>query len=617
MNTTLSLRAKVVLLSGALLLAVALFIVIFFPLRQEREMSKYLDSQTLVVADLTAQNVASALVFDDAEAVKTSLQLLKSAPEVQFALVFKDGKEAGAYNPDNAASLRTDIDSALKAKTRLSVVGNILLAVVPISSEKGIIGNLALGLSRQQLAADVLQSRMIAISVGLGIVLLGGMIMWFVVTRLTKPLQTLAEAAARVAAGDTTVAVEVKTNDEIGILANGFNVMVENVRRYISEFQTQQMEAFTAAKAAEQAKLASQEQQESLIQSVQKMLIAIEEFAKGDLTAQMSDEETDPILLRLIIGFNDAVENIRQLVVEVVDAVIATASASERIVSRSRQVSQEMHRQNEQVVSIADSIETITAIIGRNAHQASTAAHESLQASQDAQNGGEIVSTTINGMNTIATVVMKSAETVQELGKSGDQIGEIVQVIEEIADQTNLLALNAAIEAARAGEQGRGFAVVADEVRKLAERTQKATKEIAVTIKKIQSDTSHAVSAMQDGTREVEAGKSSAAQAAEALERIINRTATVADIISQLASVSEEQTRMSKGITTSADTINTVIEQSAQAVGDIAHTAEDLSDLTERLQTVVAQFRLENEVVMPLLVKGITTNSQRKYQAKY
>ncbi len=595
-NISFSLRAKISLIAGLLLLAAGIFVAIFFPLRQEREMGKYLDSQTLVVSDITAQNVASALVFDDVEAVKTSLQLLKSAPEVQFALVIKDGKELGAFQPENTTSIRTAINDALKANIRLSVIGSISLAIVPITGEKGTIGTLALGLSRNRLIEDVQQSRIVAIMVGLGILLVGGVLMWFLVTRLTQPLKTLAQAAAKVAAGDTTVVVEVKTNDEIGILANGFNVMVENVRRYISEFQTQKMEAYTSATAAEQARKDSQDQQESLIQSVQGMLFDIEKFAKGDLTIQMNEEQTDAILLRLITGFNDAANNIRQLVIQVVDAVSATAIASEKIVLSSQQVSGEMHRQNEQVTNITSSIESIADLISKNAHQASVAANESLQASDDAKIGGDIVSTTIQGMNTIANVVMNSAMTVQELGKSGEQIGEIVQVIEEIADQTNLLALNAAIEAARAGEQGRGFAVVADEVRKLAERTQKATKEIAITIKKIQNDTAHAVKAMQAGTKEVEAGKMAAAQAAEALDRIINRTGTVATIISQLASVSEQQTRMSKSIASNADTITTVTEQSTQAVTEIAYTAEDLRNLTEQLQMVVGQFRIEEQL---------------------
>ena len=158
----------------------------------------------------------------------------------------------------------------------------------------------------------------------------------------------------------------------------------------------------------------------------------------------------------------------------------------------------------------------------------------------------------------ISEVVKQSAETVQALGKSSDQIGEIVQVIDDIADQTNLLALNAAIEAARAGEQGRGFAVVADEVRKLAERTTKATKEIATMIKQIQKDTNDAVESMQQGTAEVEVGKKLAEKAGSSLQEIIHGAEQVVDIVTQVAAASEEQSSAAEQISKNIESTHIV-----------------------------------------------------------
>ena len=221
------------------------------------------------------------------------------------------------------------------------------------------------------------------------------------------------------------------------------------------------------------------------------------------------------------------------------------------------------------------------------------ATEASKNAGKVAKEGGKVVDETINGMNRIAEVVQQSAKTVEELGNSSDQIGEIVQVIEDIADQTNLLALNAAIEAARAGEQGRGFAVVADEVRKLAERTTKATKEIASMIKQIQYETKGAVSSMRQGTEEVKNGKLFAAKAGESLKEIIEGADHVVDIISQVAAASEEQSSAAEQISKNIESISRVTSESANGIHQIASSAEDLNRLTNNLQQLVNRFNIK------------------------
>jgi methyl-accepting chemotaxis protein len=199
---------------------------------------------------------------------------------------------------------------------------------------------------------------------------------------------------------------------------------------------------------------------------------------------------------------------------------------------------------------------------------------------------------TINGMSRIADVVKQSALTVEALGKSSDQIGEIIQVIDDIADQTNLLALNAAIEAARAGEQGRGFAVVADEVRKLAERTTKATKEIAAMIKQIQKDTANAVASMHTGTEEVDRGRAMADKAGESLREIITGADKVVDVATQVAAASDEQSSAAEEIGKNIVGIANVTAETASGNQQIAQAAEDLNRLTLNLQDIVAQFTL-------------------------
>ena len=249
--------------------------------------------------------------------------------------------------------------------------------------------------------------------------------------------------------------------------------------------------------------------------------------------------------------------------------------------------------QSSQATEVAGAVEQMTKTIYETTKNTGQATEASKNAGKSAKEGGHVVEETIHGMNRIAVVVKQSAATVQELGKSSDQIGEIVQVIDDIADQTNLLALNAAIEAARAGEQGRGFAVVADEVRKLAERTTKATKEIATMIKQIQKDTSGAVESMQQGTVEVESGKLLAEKAGTSLREIIHGAEQVVDIVSQVAAASEEQSSAAEQISKNIESISSVTQESASGIQQIAHASEDLNRLTLNLQELVARFKVD------------------------
>ncbi|MGD0283379.1 MAG: methyl-accepting chemotaxis protein [Dissulfurispiraceae bacterium] len=209
----------------------------------------------------------------------------------------------------------------------------------------------------------------------------------------------------------------------------------------------------------------------------------------------------------------------------------------------------------ERVHQIATAMEEMSATVNDVAKNTTHASEASNTVVENAIQGKEVVSQAAQGMQNVADTVRASAGIMDTLGEKSKEIGRIITVIDDIADQTNLLALNAAIEAARAGEQGRGFAVVADEVRKLAERTSTATKEIGTMIKDIQSQTVNAVSAMDRGRREAEAGEVSSHKAEESLERIVGDINRVKDMVAQIATAAEEQAMTSNEITRNLDEI--------------------------------------------------------------
>ena len=242
----------------------------------------------------------------------------------------------------------------------------------------------------------------------------------------------------------------------------------------------------------------------------------------------------------------------------------------------------------------------MTESIHQAAQNAGTAANSSSTAKISAQNGGQIVTETISGMNTIASVVNDAAEKVKELGKRSEEIGEIIQVIDEIADQTNLLALNAAIEAARAGEQGRGFAVVADEVKKLAEKTTKATKDISGMIKQIQNNTHVAVQSIVVGTEEVDKWKNYTKRAGTSLEEIIVASENVSDLINHVAAAGEEQSTTALQINNNIERISEVAFKSVENIRQVAESSENLGKLTKNLQELISGFSLDDDGYKPV-----------------
>jgi len=195
-------------------------------------------------------------------------------------------------------------------------------------------------------------------------------------------------------------------------------------------------------------------------------------------------------------------------------------------------------------------------------------------------------------MERIAARVKDTAKTVEDLGTRSDQIGQIIGTIEDIADQTNLLALNAAIEAARAGEQGRGFAVVADEVRALAERTTRATREISVMIKAIQNETRGAVAAIEEGVAEVEKGTEYSISSGQALEQILSQINDVTMQVNQIATAAEEQTATTGEIASNIQKITVVVQQTAGGAAETATASSELSRVAEELQRLVRTFKL-------------------------
>ncbi len=329
----------------------------------------------------------------------------------------------------------------------------------------------------------------------------------------------------------------------------------------------------------------------SIAAPLQKVLATLTSVSGGDLTVHCDVETKDEMGL-LAQEVNSMCKKLGKIINQVAQNSTQVASAATQLYSTSEQMATGAEEVANQAGTVATAGEEMTATSTEIAQNCTMAFQGSQQANDAAVSGAAVVQESVAVMNRIAERVKTSAKTVESLGARSDQIGEIVGTIEDIADQTNLLALNAAIEAARAGEQGRGFAVVADEVRALAERTTKATKEIGQMIKAIQQETKGAVHAMDEGVHEVEKGTSEAARSGEALKAILIQINSVTAQVSQIATAAEEQTATTTEISNNIQQITEVVQETAKGAQESATAASQLARLAEELQRLVGQFKL-------------------------
>lgn len=317
-------------------------------------------------------------------------------------------------------------------------------------------------------------------------------------------------------------------------------------------------------------------------------------IADGDLTFSLNGKNSDrkDEVGELLGAMGRMGEKLKGIMADVRSAADTIASASEELSSSSEQMSRGVADQagrTSQIATASTEMSQTVVDVAKNASNIATSASDTVKTAQE---GESIVNKSVEEVKAIAVTVSESAQLMSSLGERSKQIGDIVSVINDIADQTNLLALNAAIEAARAGEQGRGFAVVADEVRKLAERTAKATSEIGGMIKAIQDEVQKAVLSMEHGTKRVNVGVDFSVQAGNALRGIVDSVNGLQSMVQQIASATEEMSSVSDQISGDIEAVAAVSSETSAASNQIAQSASDLARLSANLTGVVGQFKV-------------------------
>ncbi|WP_018937920.1 MULTISPECIES: methyl-accepting chemotaxis protein [unclassified Thioalkalivibrio] len=283
--------------------------------------------------------------------------------------------------------------------------------------------------------------------------------------------------------------------------------------------------------------------------------------------------------------FQDSIRELRTLTDQM-------ASAAEQLSAVSTQTNGNIDQQRSQTEQVSTAMNEMAATVQEVARNASDAASSSQEADQESRAGGEVVRTVVSDIGRLSGEVATIEESVRNLDEKGQQIGSVLDVIRGIAEQTNLLALNAAIEAARAGEQGRGFAVVADEVRTLASRTQDSTADIQAMIESLQAGTRNAVTAMGRGREMAEATSNDAERAGEALESIVQAVGRISDMTTQIASAAEEQNAVAEEINRNIYAINDITGDTANGARQTATASQEVADIASRVRDLASAYRI-------------------------
>ena len=336
-----------------------------------------------------------------------------------------------------------------------------------------------------------------------------------------------------------------------------------------------------------------QEENERNQMAILRLLDELGDLAEGDLTvnATVSEDFTGAIA----DSVNFAIDQLRQLVLVINSTAERVSQSSGQTQMNAVELAEASEHQAQEIASVSAAINEMAISIDQVSTNATESASVAQRSVAIAYNGADVVQRSIEGMNVIRDQIQETSKRIKRLGESSQEIGDIVSLINDIADQTNVLALNAAIQASMAGDAGRGFAVVADEVQRLAERSANATKQIETLVKTIQADTSEAVMSMETTTSEVVRGARLAKDAGEALEEVQSVSNTLADLIQNISNAAQQQAESAGHISNAMNIIQDITSQTSSGTMATARSVGELSEMAAALQESVTGFKISND----------------------
>ncbi len=396
---------------------------------------------------------------------------------------------------------------------------------------------------------------------------------WYIMQHnVLRPLTATSRAMATVQEGDFSVRAPVYSNDEMGVLATRVNKMIETTGEIVSS---------------------AEKERDDLQSSVFTLLSEVSGVAEGDLTANA--EVSDGALGAVADSFNYMISQLRTIINDVQDATLQVSSSANEVQTTAEHLTMGSESQAAQILDTSAAIDEMTVSIQQVSENAALSATVGEQARANAEKGAEAVRDTIEGMDRIRGQVQDTSKRIKRLGDSSQRIGEIVNLIDDIADRTSILALNASIQAELAGDAGRSFAVVAEEVESLAERSTQATQQIGILIRNIQSEINEAIAAMESTSDETIIGAEIANEAGQRLHEIETVSDKLSELINSISLAAKQQARGSETIARSMTEIAEVTQQTAAGTREATSSIGNLAVLADDLRSSVSAFKLPNE----------------------
>jgi methyl-accepting chemotaxis protein len=399
----------------------------------------------------------------------------------------------------------------------------------------------------------------------------------------SNKIKHLLAATEQVRAGNLDARVRITTRDELEKVAEGFNEMMDRLAEMVGH-----------EKANNEQLL---ETEQAMQRSLTEFLSIVSSVSEGDLTKRGG--ETDDTLGSVVQSVNKMLDHFSKMLTEVKQIGLSVSSSATEILAAAEQIAVGSQRQADEITNTSSAVEEMAASMNQVSRNAEASADAARRALEMAEHGDKSVRDTSEAMSRIDSAVQQTSEKMRLLGIRSSEISEIIDLINDIAAQTNLLALNAAIEAAHAGEAGLGFSVVADEIRKLAERSARATRDVGNLIKSIQTETSEALTAMEVGMKEVRGGSYLATQASNALQDISVAVRQSSELIEEISAASEEQARVTSNVAGAMQTISSITLETSAGAHETAQTIEGMVGLADRLNRSISQFKVKEDYIHP------------------